>query len=138
LIKNNYIAGLLNTSDCLDRGLLLTMPLLKQKYLRLPEVFTGLHVARPLVFCVVFCSAFFVCPVCLLIIVLFVLLAIVLFVLLAIVMFVLLAIVLFVLLRFTASDCPFGILKRFGKSSIHDPLRTICVANDKYVRLSYS
>ena len=106
------------------------MPLLKQKYLSLPEVFTGLHVARPLVFCVVFCSAFFVCPVCLLIIVLFVLLAIV--------MFVLLAIVLFVLLRFTASDCPFGILKRFGKSSIHDPLRTICVANDKYVRLSYS
>jgi len=65
--------------------------------------------------------------------VLFVLLAIVMFVLLTIVLFVLLVIALFVFLRFTASDCPFGILKRFGKSSIHDPLRIICVANDKYV-----
>jgi hypothetical protein len=57
----------------------------------LPSVFSGVRVARSLIFCVVFCRSFFFCP----------------FILF------LLAIVLSVLPRFTDSDYRFGIFKLF-------------------------
>jgi len=69
----------------------------EQELLTLPEdmsslpVFSGVHVARYLVFCVMFCGSFFV---------LF-----------------LLAILMSILLRFTASDYSFGIFKLFSMVS---------------------
>ena len=60
------------------------LPLVEQELLTFPPlVFSGIHIAQSLVFCVVFCRS----------------------------LFVLLAIALYALLRFTVSDYPFGIFK---------------------------
>jgi len=58
--------------------------------MNLPTVFSGVHIARSLVFCVVFCRSLFV-----------------------LLPFFFLAIVLSVLLRITASDYPFVVFKLF-------------------------